>query len=66
MGAWIEDDTRFIVDAKTVAVITAALASGGYLNPGDRVLGIKKYGPIKPWKYQGMVEIMTGRDYSFK
>ncbi len=66
MGTRIEDYTKLAVDPKTIAVITTALAVGGYLNPGDRVVGIKKYGQMNPWKYQGMIEIMTGRDYSLK
>lgn len=66
MGARIEDDTKLSVDSKTVAVITAALVVGGYLNPGDRVAGIKKYNQMNPWKYQGVIEIMTSRDYNLK
>ncbi|KAF1084649.1 hypothetical protein SPSYN_02427 [Sporotomaculum syntrophicum] len=62
MGARLENGTKLSVEPKTAAVITAALAVGGYLNPGDRVVGIKKNGQMDPWKYQGMIEIMTGRD----
>ncbi len=67
MGALTKDGSKLTVDPKIVAAITAVLAVGGYLNPGDRVVGITKYnGQMDPWKHSGMVEIMTGRDYSLK
>jgi len=60
-------DSKLTVDPKIVAAISAALAVGGYLNPGDRVVGITKYrGQMGHWKHSGVVEIMTGRDYSLK
>jgi hypothetical protein len=66
MGALTKVGSK-TVDPKTVAAITAALAVGGYLNPGDRVVGIKKYnGQMDPWRHSGMVEIMTGMNYSLK
>jgi len=67
MGARTKGDAKLKVDPQTVAVISAALTAGGYLNPGDRLVGIRKCNErMNPWKYQGMIEIMKDRDYSLK
>ncbi|WP_347490978.1 hypothetical protein [Desulfoscipio sp. XC116] len=67
MGSLTEVSSKPTVDPKTVAAITAALAVGGYLKHGGRVVGVKKInGQMDSWKRSGVIEIMAGRDYSLE
>lgn len=52
------------VKPSTVAVIVAALAAGGYLSPGDRIVGIRRKDKMSPWKKSGLIKQMLGRDLS--
>lgn len=52
------------IKSSTVAAITAALFTGGFLGAGQRITGIKQKSGMNPWRRSGIERIMMGRDFT--